>query len=206
MQWINGTERTITFTAYVTKDIASNPTVTQERAATEWALVIQPELDQQRQSAAAFNTSAPLLQGLTGANIQARPVGAFREEETETYWSRSIQPQLDFYRSLVLPRDNNGKRFVKTPPLVKLEMGTLLGKAEVVATQKYLLMNYSITITEMSPQLEPTKATVSFTFVEYIDANRTSKEQIPESTAPKINAPRIDNATTIASGISGTEA
>jgi hypothetical protein len=205
MQWINGTERTITFTAYVTKDIASNPTVTQAVNATEWALVIRPELDQQRESASAFNTSAPLLQGLTGANIQARPVGSFNEGENEKYWSRSIQPQLDFYRSLVLPRDNNGKRFVKTPPLVELQMGTILGNATQVRTQKYLLMNYSITITEMSPQLEPTKATVSFTFVEYVDANRTSASQAPESNTPKLNAPRVDNSTTIASGIRGVQ-
>lgn len=203
MQWINGTERTISFTAYVTKDIATNPTVTQDGNAAEWNLVIRPELDQQNQSAAGFNSSAPILTGLANNASQQRLVGEFSPEGDTKYWSRSIQPQLDFYRSLVIPRENTGSRFVKTPPLVELQMGTLIGKAEVVRTQKFILMNYTMNITEFSPQLEPTKATVTFTFVEYVDANRTSAEQAPESSAPQRNAPRINNATTIASSVRG---
>jgi hypothetical protein len=206
MQWINGTERTVSFTAYVTKDIATNPTLTENANATEWSLVIRPELEQQAQSASAFNTSAPLLQGLSNNASQAAPVGTFADGASQKYWSRSILPQLDFYRSLVLPRKNESSRFVKTPPLVELQMGTLLGNTDTVRTQKYILMNYSINITEYSPQLEPTKATVGFTFVEYIDTNRTSTEQQPVQGGPKLNKAQLDNATRALNRFGGTAA
>jgi hypothetical protein len=206
MQWINGTERTVSFTAYVTKDIATNPTLTQDQNAAEWSLVIRPELDQQGQTAGGFNSSSPILAGLANNAQQERLVGSFQPSESTNYWSRSIQPQLDFYRSLVIPRENNSSRFVKTPPLVRLQMGTLLGKAEVVSNQKFILMTYSINITEFSPQLEPTKAAVTFTFVEYMDTNRASTAQEDESgnaARGAFKGVKIDNSTTIASGIRG---
>lgn len=197
MQWINGTERTIGFTAYVTKDIASNPTVTQASNPAEWALVIRPELEDQAKSSEAFNTGAPLLEGLRAPFNPTTPpaINEFKRDENTKYWSRSIQPQLDFYRSLVLPRRVPKGRFTKTPPLVRLEMGTLLGRADVVRKQKFILMSYSINITEYSPQLEPTKATVTFTFVEYVDTNRTSTSQEIQFKQPKPNVAQVDNAT-----------
>ena len=208
MQWINGTERTISFSAYVTKDIATNPTLTQAQNAAEWSLVVRPELEQQGQIAQGFNSSAPILSQLANNAQQDRLVGSFQPEQNASYWSRSIQPQLDFYRSLILPREAKG-RFVKTPPLVELQMGTILGKAEEVKTQKYILMNYSMNITEYSPQLEPTKAMVTFTFVEYVDANRSSAVQSDQSGdvgKAAFNAPQIDNSTALASAIRGRSA
>lgn len=206
MQWINGTEKTISFTAYVTKDIATNPTVTENANSAEWNLVIKPELQQLQESASAFNSSAPILSGLANNADQNRLVGASNPSGDNRYWSRSIQPQLDFYRSLVIPRDNSSSKFVKTPPLVELQMGTLLGRAEDVRNQKFILMNYTMNITEFSPQLEPTKATVTFTFVEYIDTNRKSAVQAPESNTPQLNAPQIDNSTVIARAQRGIQA
>lgn len=181
LQWISGSERTITFTAMVTKDLAHNPTLLNTRNEEEWQLVVKPELDQ------IFKTTTKVisenLSNLTNGTISNSPDRA----NSTHYWPRSIQPQLDFYRSLVIPRDAG----TKTPPLVQLKMGTILGDADTVANQKFILLNYQMTVTEYSPELEPTKATVVFTFVEYVPKSKSSTAQV--NTNPPVNEPIRDN-------------
>ena len=169
MQWVNGTEKTISFTAMVTKDIASNFTVDQYKDSDSWTLVIEPELEQKFQ-----NTTTVQATVLTDTFSQAQFTDFARSVDTERYWTRSIQPQLDFYRRLLMPRQGaTATSPVKTPPLVYLRMGTILGARAEVENQKYLLLSYNMNITEYSPELEPTKASVTFTFVEYHDKNKS---------------------------------
>ncbi len=185
LQWINGSERTISFTAFVTKDIASNPTVNEVANSDQWTLVISPELEARYKN--ADTVPALTLNNATNA--------AFKRLTNKVYpqWSRSIQPQLDFYRSLVLPREGISSTFSKTPPLVYLRMGTILGNRADIEKQKYILLNYSMNITEFSPELEPTKATVTFTFVEYVARSKTSTPQ-QDTNSQLINKAKIDNA------------
>lgn len=184
LQWINGSERTISFTAFVTKDIASNPTVNEIKNNEEWTLIISPELEEKYKNA----TTVPAL------TLQNSTNAAFKQLTNTTYpqWSRSIQPQLDFYRSLVAPREGTSSTFAKTPPLVRLRMGTILGNRADVEKQKFILLNYSMNITEYSPELEPTKATVTFTFVEYVSRSKTSEAQ-QDINSELINKAQIDN-------------
>ncbi len=179
LQWINGSERTITFSAMVTKDIAANPTVTKFANGGVWQLVIQPELNEQFKIAEDYNASR--LSSLASESAAGQIDSG---EIASSYWSRSIQPQLDFYRSLVIPRKGTSAAFPKTPPLVQLRMGTILGTADDSAKQKFILINYQMTITEYSPQLEPTKANVNFTFVEYVPKSKSSEAQTAATPTP----------------------
>lgn len=187
LQWISGTEKVIAFTALVTKDTASNPTVNDVDNADVWSLVVSPELDEKYKN--VDTVPANTLTNLTNA--------AFRQltnsQKTKPYWSRSIQPQLDFYRSLVVPREGASSSFSKTPPLVYLRMGTILGDRAGVEQQQFILLNYNLTITEYSPELEPTKATISFTFVEYVPKSKTSTPQTSPN-SELANKAIIDNA------------
>lgn len=208
MQWISGTEKTISFSALVTKDIASNPTVNKDDNGTQWELVIQPELYERY--ANADDVPASILD-----SVNTNQVTAFLSESVSItkpvrpYWTRSIQPQLDFYRSLVIPREGSSSSLSDTPPLVHLRMGTILGERASIESQQYILLNYNMNITEYSPELEPTKAIVSFTFVEYVPRSKTSAAQTSSNTeatqAIRDNAnSRFTN--TLATGISGIEA
>lgn len=168
MQWVNGTEKTISFTAMVTKDIASNFTVNEVDNADQWTLIITPELEERYANTGTL--PAPILNNLTNASFKALT----NTQKTNPQWSRSIQPQLDFYRRLLMPRQGaTASSAVKTPPLVYLRMGTILGSRADVENQKYLLLSYNMNITEYTPELQPTKATVTFTFVEYHDKNQS---------------------------------
>ena len=175
LQWISGTEKTLTFTAMVTKDLATNPTVTEAKNADVWSLVVNPELYERY--ANADDVPGSVLKSIVNLDTGAVTITPV----SKPYWSRSIQRELDFYRSLVVPREGTSASLSKTPPLVYLRMGTILGDRAHVESQKFILLNYNLTVTEFSPELEPTKAMVTFTFVEYVAKNKTSKAQAPES-------------------------
>lgn len=188
LQWVNGSERVITFTAFVTKDIASNPTVNAARNGSTWELIIQPELNEKLAVAQDYNALA-LSSLATDTYVNDVEAGG----RTSPQWSRSIQPQLDYYRSLVLPREGASAAFPKNPPLVQLKMGTVLGDSESTQDQKYILLNYNMNITEFSPQLEPTKASVTFTFIEYVARSKSEPAQVRQGSTA--NLPTIDNGT-----------
>lgn len=203
LQWINGAEKTISFTAMVTKDIANNPTLNVESNSGLWELIIDPELNNKYLSVPG--TGAPVLQSLGTKS----PNGVTLQSGTglgnpDQYWSRSIQPMLDYYRKLVIPRASSSPSLTKSPPLVYLKMGTILGAFEEAQTQKYILLQYTFAITEYTPQLEPTKASVSFTFVEYVDRSKVAKptsplvlngtrQSDPPFTIPNATPPKRDN-------------
>lgn len=191
MQWISGTEKTISFSALVTKDVAQNPTVYENNDGSIWNLVIKPELYERYANAddvpASILESTNAINDVPGRTFEISKV----TKPSRPYWTRSIQPQLDFYRSLVIPRQGTSAAFTKTPPLVYLRMGTILGERSEVESQKFILLNYSMNITEFSPELEPTKAIVTFTFVEYVDKGKTSQ---PQQGAGSPDTYQVDNS------------
>jgi hypothetical protein len=191
LQWISGSERTISFTAMVTKDIANNPTLNIADNEDQWEQIISPELHEK--FATAPTVSGDVLRSLTNANFQS----LVDTGKTNSYWSRSIASQLDFYRKLVAPRGGASSVLTKTPPLVYLRMGTILGDSAEVANMKFILATYSMNITEYSPELEPMKATVTFTFIEYVDRSKVVNPDdftTPLKTQGPPKSPTIDNS------------
>lgn len=196
LQWINGTEKTISMTAMVTKDIANNPSLTYTKNADIWTAIINPELNEKYATALVFD--GDILK--TNQSLAPDNGVVVNPDDTRRYWSRSISTQLEFYRSLVIPRTGSSANLTKTPPLVYLRAGTLLGTSVESFDMKFILATYSMNITEFSPELEPTKATVSFTFVEYVDRSKTFTplEEVKRGPPPK---PIIDNTVGSSRGI-----
>lgn len=174
MQWINGSARTVTFTAKVTLDLAENFTVEMGRDPDVWVLEIEPELSQISDITDGYNSA--ILSKLY--NVSARLESSEQDNlsnRSYTRWEQSIQPQLDFYRGLLIPRTGSLSNQVRTPPLVRLYMGNILGAASYSANQDFILASYSFNITQTTPELLPTSADVTFTFIEYNDKSKSIK-------------------------------
>lgn len=194
LQWISGTERTITFMAKITLDIAENFTVNSGSNQEEWSLQIEPELIELSQITSTYDAK---VLGRISANqeptAEDSPLAWSDAEVEATYkWQQSIQPQLDFYRSLLVPRKSSIRGQNKTPPLVKLFMGNILGGTSVSRDQKFILASYQINITQTTPNLMPTSAEVTFTFIEYNDRSKTftpvTNPRTERNTATRENA------------------
>lgn len=197
MQWISGSARAVTFTARVTLDIVENFTVNAGSDAQIWSLEIEPELSRISEITDSYNSA--ILSQLY--NVSARTVtsdlGALAEQgdlsnRSSNRWRQSIQPQLDFYRGLLIPREGSRKNQVRTPPLVRLYMGDILGAASYSANQDFILANYSFNITQTTPELLPTSAEVTFTFIEYNDKGKSLKPLPTEAISR--NQPKRTNA------------
>lgn len=180
LQWISGSARTVTFTAKVTLDIVENFTVNAGSDNDVWSLEIEPELS--RVSEITDDYNAAILSQLY--NVSARSTDSDVDDLSEqndlaeisnTRWKQSIQPQLDFYRGLLVPRTGSRANQVRTPPLVRLYMGDILGAATYSAHQDFILASYNFNITQTTPQLLPTMADVLFTFIEYNDKGKSIK-------------------------------
>lgn len=174
MQWINGSARTVTFTAKVTLDLAENFTVEMGRDPDVWVLEIEPELSQISEITDGYNSA--ILSKLY--DVSARLENSEQNNlsnRSYTRWEQSIQPQLDFYRGLLIPRTGSLSNQVRTPPLVRLYMGNILGAASYSANQDFILASYSFNITQTTPELLPTSADVTFTFIEYNDKSKSIK-------------------------------
>jgi hypothetical protein len=174
MLWRNGSARTVTFTAKVTLDLAGNFTVEMGRDPDVWVLEIEPELSQISEITDGYNSA--ILSKLY--NVSARLESSEQNNlSTRSYtrWEQSIQPQLDFYRGLLIPRTGSLSNQVRTPPLVRLYMGNILGAASYSANQDFILASYSFNITQTTPELLPTSADVTFTFIEYNDKSKSIK-------------------------------
>lgn len=211
LQWINGTERVISFTALVTKDLATTQTITRD---TDVSQVLSFSLNSGSNTVDAYNaypeSEAKILKKMLDAASNTRlkntlntnlftatpgspeqTAAAFKHAElydkippdtnmVKQLFPISIANNLDFYRSLLLPRISKAKSsVVNAPPLVILEMGTLLGAESVSSKMRFILLSYSINITKMTPQLVPIEAQVSFTFIEYTKTNRALKNPQP---------------------------
>ena len=173
LQWISGSARTVTFTAKVTLDLVENFTVNAEGGTDDiWSLEIAPELS--RISEITGNYNAAILSQLY--NVPERvgePTAQNTSNLSYTRWKQSIQPQLDFYRGLLVPRTGSRRNQLRTPPLVRLYMGDVLGAASYSANQDFILASYSFNILQTTPELLPTVADVTFTFMEYNDQSKS---------------------------------
>ena len=212
LQWISGTARTVTFTAKVTLDIVENFTVNSGNDAEIWSLEIEPELS--RVAEITDNYNAAVLSQLY--NVSARTATADLDQladqqdltdRSSTRWKQSIQPQLDFYRGLLIPREGSRKNQNRTPPLVRLYMGDVLGAASYSANQDFILASYSFNITQTTPELLPSGADVTFTFIEYNDAGKAIKPkppvQINRNEARRVNNNVLDRAPRVLGDIGG---
>lgn len=184
LQWVSGGERVVSFTAFVTKDLADNYTVDNRDNV---GLVTLIESDSATSGLEVVNpiasTEGNILSELRQINLDFNITTESRIKQTA--FLISIQSNLDYYRSLLMPRKSSRRFQKKTPPLVKLDVGDILGSRNTVAQQKWVLLAYDFNITEYTPDLKPTKAMVNFTFIEYVDR---SKEVDAEAINAQLNA------------------
>lgn len=204
LQWISGSSRTVSFTAKVTLDIAENFTVSESSDRQIWSLEIQPELSRIQEITDGYN--AAILSQLYNVSARINEPGIEPAvEDSVTRWKQSIQPQLDFYRGLLVPRTGSRANQVRTPPLVRLYMGDVLGAASYSANQDFVLASYSINILQTTPNLLPTVADVTFTFIEYNDQGKSitpsAPAEIQRNEARETNA--LDNAPRVLGDIGG---
>jgi len=225
LQWINGSSRVVSFTAIVTKDLSENLTVkvpssdiVKVKIKESYGTFGGKEINGSPISTAEGKILKELLNG--DLNTPNTPEGKFDallkkstfkipglaarvDESSDSLWFRSITPYLEYYRSLVIPRTSNRNDRSKTPPLVQLKMGSILGNEDISSRDKWVLESYSITITKMSPDLKPIEATVGFTFIEYVDKTkevnvksalkRLSSDESKKNNAQNSNIPTIAN-------------
>jgi hypothetical protein len=183
LQWVSGSSRTVTFTAKVTLDLVENYTVDSSGDSNIWSLEIEPELSHIREVTDSYN--AAILDNLY--NVSARLFGsdpspsAPANQTAGTRWKQSIQPQLDFYRGLLVPRTGSLRNQLRTPPLVRLYMGKVLGGQPHSADQDFILASYSFNILQTTPELLPTMADVTFTFMEYSNQSKSITPQETQS-------------------------
>jgi hypothetical protein len=172
LQWANGSERVVSFTAFVTKDTANTKTL-QYSNDVEEPIVVR-EIGSGTGNLELTGSSIPvhegrILNGLPkGQTSPLAPTG-----EVSKFLPLSIQNHLDYYRSLLMPRKSSRKGILKTPPLVTLRMGSLLGNERVMEDAKWILISYNIEITKQTPDLTPIEAQVQFTFIEYVDRSKS---------------------------------
>ena len=180
LQWISGSARTVTFTAKVTLDIVENFTLDVSADAEIWTLEIEPELSRISEITEGYN--AAILSKLSAVSARDLPEERLGdlEELSSTRWKQSIQPQLDYYRGLLIPRVGSRKNQVRTPPLVRLYMGDILGAAKYSRNQDFILASYNFNILQTTPELLPTQADVTFTFIEYNDKGKSLKPVPPK--------------------------
>jgi len=208
LQWISGSSRTVTFTAKVTLDLVENFTVSKQGDSNIWSLEIEPELSHIRDVTESYN--AAVLDKLY--NVSARLFGgipdenpAAQENQSSTRWAQSIQPQLDFYRGLLIPRTGSRRNQLRTPPLVRLYMGKVLGGAPHSENQDFVLASYSFNILQTTPELLPTMADVTFTFIEYSNQSKSITPQETQSVVrnPAVNANALRTAPRVLGNVGG---
>lgn len=211
LQWISGSSRTVTFTAKVTLDLVENFTVNKNGDSDIWSLEVEPELSRIETITDSYNSA--ILSQLY--NVSARtqsPFIASAQDAIEndllrghTRWVQSIQPQLDFYRGLLVPRTGSRRNQVRTPPLVRLYMGDVLGRASYSGNQDFILASYQFNILQTTPELLPTMADVTFTFIEYNNQGKSLTPQpeanIERNQFKKANA--LDNSPRVLGDVSG---
>lgn len=201
LQWVSGSARTVTFMAKVTLDLVENFTVSENGDSDIWSLEIQPELSRIEDITDGYNSA--ILSNLY--NVSARQQTPFQASALDsiqnnltgnnTRWKQSIQPQLDFYRGLLVPRTSSLSNQVRTPPLVRLYMGDVLGRASYSANQDFILASYNINIIQTTPELLPTVADVTFTFIEYNDQGKSITPQ--ETPSIQRNLPVRSNVSNV---------
>lgn len=209
LQWISGSARTVTFTAKVTLDLVENFTVNETGDSDIWSLEIQPELSRIQDITDGYNSAILSQLYNVSSRIEAPTLTSVTEQlagqQGATRWKQSIQPQLDFYRGLLVPRTGSRRNQVRTPPLVRLYMGDVLGRASYSGNQDFILASYQFNILQTTPELLPTMADVTFTFIEYTSQGRSITPQpganIERNQFKKANA--LDNSPRVLGDVGG---
>ena len=180
LQWINGTERVVSFDVLVTKDKQENPTISSQNE--ESFQIITNEATSASAGLEVSNTNIPVTEATILKEISPGEITLVNDETEQKYWSLSIQSYLDYYRSLLVPRTSERLNQFKTPPLIKLTMGSILGPPEQIENSRWVLASYTKNITRFNPDLEPIEATVSLSFIEYITSSQSiDVQQVAEN-------------------------
>lgn len=96
------------------------------------------------------------------------------EDYPKSFWPLSIEKYLEYYRNLVVPRISDIQNQNKTPPLIQLLLGGVLGDFKQATYTRWILADYNMMITKMSPDLRPIDADVTLTFIEYVNESRAA--------------------------------
>lgn len=209
LQWISGSSRTVTFTAKVTLDLVENFTVNETGDSDIWSLEIQPELSRISEITDGYNSAILSQLYNVSSRVEAPSLTSVTDQlagqQGATRWKQSIQPQLDFYRGLLVPRTGSRRNQVRTPPLVRLYMGDVLGRASYSGNQDFILASYQFNILQTTPELLPTMADVTFTFIEYSNQGKSITPQAPANIErnqfKKANA--LDNSPRVLGDVGG---
>lgn len=186
LQWINGTERVVSFDVYVTKDKEENETVKSSEA--ESVSVVTNDFSSFTGGLDIVSSNIPSTEGSILSSFTEQTSDPQGNQRNKKFWSISIQSYLDYYRSLLVPRVSSRRNQVKTPPLIRLKMGSILGSPEQMNRTRWILAGYNTNITKFSPELNPIEATVSLTFIEYVTKTRTvDPSQAKDSLTDKRN-------------------
>lgn len=189
LQWINGTERVVSFDVYVTRDKEENETI--RSGESESFTIVTNDFSSfggglDVASSVVPSTEGTLLESLNPFFNEFNSPDT--DQQNKDYWSISIQSYLDYYRSLLVPRTSSRRNQVKTPPLIKLKMGSILGNPSQMDKTRWILASYNTNITKFTPELDPIEATVSFTFIEYVSKSRSlNAEQVKANLRGKRN-------------------
>jgi hypothetical protein len=123
---------------------------------------------------------------------------AIKKEETKfpaSFWPLSIEKYLEYYRLLVVPRISTIPNQNKTPPLVSLKMNGVLGDIRQGSYTRWILADYNLSITNMSPDFRPINADITLTFIEYVNESVASVpvKEFREKNSPKKSKDTIDS-------------
>jgi hypothetical protein len=199
LQWINGGERVVSFTALVTRDLAENPTLNQTTTTETYGLIETEataaglEILSQVSSNNALILEQLAESGAPFLNFNVAPELLNVQTDTiSTTWLKSVQPHLDYYRSLLMPRKSSRRFQSKTPPLVRLDMGDILGSNKIATQHRWVMLQYDFNITKFTPDLQPIEAQVQFTFIEYVDRSKTIDAEAINATLDSQSAKFVD--------------
>jgi len=166
LQWISGGARVISFQALVTLD-------------TSYSLTDPSQLQKMGAAAAtkATNIVGSIASNFAGVNLP--PVGDLIGSLGSGSGNElSIAPYLNYYRSLLYPKYEDGK-LRASPPLVVLDVGktfTPNGINDSVSKDMdiFVVADIKIMISKQLPNLSPMEATVDFKLVQYPFLSRSS--------------------------------
>lgn len=165
-QWVSGGARTISFEALVTKDTF--------HAGQKKTSSLESQL-----SSAALNVAGDIASAFAGVSLP--PVTDLFGTEPTRGTIISIESQLNYYRTLLAPKYEEGFSGLRTsPPLVVLLFGKSLSPTntadgpispannpDTAYTPVWMVTNLNIRITKQLPNLDPMEAFVGFTLKEY---------------------------------------
>lgn len=161
-QWVSGGPRLLSFDALVTKDTAEFLNPKDDPLA---GLIDN-----------AVNAVGSIASNFLGINLPA--IGdifsSLNSQDAEGN-QLSIEPQLNYYRSLMYPTYSENGRLVTSPPIIAILNGGSISTSNTAPgittisenTDLWVLLELKISITKQLPNLTPMEAIVSFRFNQY---------------------------------------